>query len=91
MVPCAVFRLKEEHDQTFLALLGVRDLTPAAVLEQIIGGLAVFSQHKNTGGGFADIMRYIGQHAALFARVFHRQLKRAGELGGIGIFRVAYV
>ena len=90
-VPCAVFRLKEEHDQTFLALLGVRDLTPTAVLEQIIGGLAVFSQHKNTGGGFADIMRYIGQHAAFFARVFYRQLKRAGELGGVGIFRVAYV
>ena len=66
-------------------------LNNAETHQQIIGGLAVFSQHKNTGGGFADIMRYIGQHAALFARVFHRQLKRAGELGGVGIFRVAYV
>ena len=90
-VPCDVFRLEEEHNQTFLALLGVRNLAPAAVLEQVISRLAVFAQHKNTGGGFADIMRHIGQHAALFARVLYRQLKRAGELGGIGIFRVAFV
>ena len=90
-VPRTVFRLKEEHDQTFLALLGVGNFAPAAVLEQIISRLAVFAQHKNTGGGFADILRHIGQHAALFARVFYRQLKRAGELGSVRSFRVAFV
>ena len=48
-VPHALLRLEEKHDQLFLSLLLISDITPAAFLQQIVRGAAVCAKHDDAG------------------------------------------